>query len=138
MWILFSLLAAACFTGIFLMFKRLDLLGVPVTVSLTWLFFLATLLYFAHLSVTKQSIKVSVPILCILAISAVLSYLGNLFQFKALALAPNPGYAVALISTQALLVTVVSIFMFGSDFSLLKGFGVFFCVCGVMLLSLAP
>lgn len=137
MWILFSVVAAVSFTGIFLIFKQMELRGVPTLVSLAWVFIISAFLYVAHNTATRTSLRASGTILLLLLLAGILSYVGNICQFRATALAPNPGYAVALISVQALLVTVASIFLFGSDFSMIRGVGVFFCVCGVMLLSLS-
>lgn len=137
MWIVLSISAALSFTGIFIIFKSLELRGIPTVVSLAWVFLIATLLYIGHVVTIKMPLRISGSTIALLGLAGVLSYVGNIFQFRATALAPNPGYAVALISMQALLVTFASIFLFGSDFSMIKGLGVFFCLCGVMLLSLA-
>lgn len=135
MWILYGLAAALSFTGIFLVFKHLDLGGTPPIVSLTWVFIIAAVFYVGHNAITRQPVKVSGSAVLLLLLAGTLSYLGNMFQFKSVVSAPNPGYGVAVVSVQALLVTVASIFLFNSDFSILKGIGVFCCVCGVMLLS---
>lgn len=135
MWIFLSLLAALCFTVMFLLFKQLEIRSVPTVVSLAWIFIVGTLLYVGHVVAVRESLRTSGAILCILIAAGVLSYLGNAFQFRAISIAPNPGYAVAVVSVQALMVTIASVFLFGADFSLLKGFGALLCVVGVALLS---
>ena len=136
MWIIYSLCAALSFSGIFVIFKALELRSVSTFVSLAWVFIVAALLYVGHNAYTKESLKVSGTVLYLVLAAGVLSYIGNAFQFRATALAPNPGYAIAVVSVQVVLVTVLSLFLFGSDFSTTKGLGVLLSLCGVILLSL--
>lgn len=135
MWILFSLLAAVCFSALFLVFKALELRGVPTFVSLTWVFGLGCLWNVLHTTVTQQSLRIGPSMLLLFAGTALLSYIGNGLQFRATALAPNPGYAVAIVSVQVALIAVASAFMFGSELSLLKGCGIGLCFLGVALLA---
>ena len=64
-----------------------------------------------------------------------LSYLGNLFMVRAIADAPNPGYAMGVIGAQAVVVTIGAIVLFGSEFSLVKGIGIALTVIGAALLG---
>ena len=50
--------------------------------------------------------------------------------------APNPGYASAISGVHALVVTVVSLFVFGIAVSWTKLCGVILCVLGVALLMI--
>ncbi len=136
MWILYSFGAALSFSGIFVIFKALELRSISTFVSLAWLFIVAALLYLAHNAYMKESLRVGGSVFLLLLGAGILSYIGNALQFRATALAPNPGYAVAIISVQALLVTGASCLLFGSDFSPVKGVGVFLSLLGAALLSL--
>jgi uncharacterized membrane protein len=137
MWMLYSVLTALSFTGMFLLFKRVSLEGTSTVAYLTWIFLFSSLFFFLHIGVTKESIRLSVTTILLILAAGVLSYVGNILQFKAIAAAPNPGYPLAIVSSQAVLMTIASIYFFGSDFSLMKGVGVVLCVTGAMVLSLA-
>ena len=69
-----------------------------------------------------------------LFVAGLLGYVGNLFAVRAVALAPNAGYAVAIFGLQALVVTLVSVILLGASLSWLKVLGVLLCCAGVALL----
>ncbi len=66
--------------------------------------------------------------------AALTSFLGNLCAVNAINLAPNPGYASAIEASKAALVVLLSVLLFASDFSFLKGLGVMCCTIGVVML----
>ena len=57
-------------------------------------------------------------------------------MFKSLSLAPNPGYSLAIISADVVLVAVASVFIFKSEFTLIKAIGTGLAVLGIILLGL--
>lgn len=56
-------------------------------------------------------------------LAATLSFFGNLLSVQAIKLAPNPGYPNAINSTNALVIMIVSFFIFGSSLNWLKVLG---------------
>jgi hypothetical protein len=69
----------------------------------------------------RTPVTVSMPLVGLFAAAAVLSYVGNLYSVRAIAAAPNPGYAVAIVSLQAAVVTLASVLWLGATFSWIKG-----------------
>jgi drug/metabolite transporter (DMT)-like permease len=136
MWILLCLSAAFCFTGLFLLMKFLQNSGVDSACILLWIFALGTGWNALFVGITAQSVAVSGRVFFIFFCASILSYLGNIAQTRAIALAPNPGYAIALISSQALLTTLLGAFFFGSEFSFMKGVGIGITLIGIALVSL--
>lgn len=136
MWIFYATFAMLCFAGMQLLFKQLTRMGLVSPVILAFVFGAGTLLYLAHLAVTRPAVAVSPRVLAMLGAAALFSYGGNLYMVRALGEAPNPGYAMAIVGVQAVVVTVASIVLFGSEFSWPKALGVALSVIGVALLTL--
>lgn len=135
MWALLALFAASCFTAVFIAFRLLEDAKVPSIATMLYIFFLGAVISFIHLRATDTSAAISKKSFLIVLVAAVFSYFGNLAQIRSMGMAPNPGYSAAVASCQAIFLTILSIFIFGSDFSLLKGLGVALCVIGVSLVS---
>ena len=136
MWIVYATFAMLCFAGMQLLFKQLTRLGLTSPVILAFVFGAGTLLYLAHIAVTRPPVLVSPRAIAMLGAASIFSYAGNLYMVRALGEAPNPGYAMAIVGVQAVVVTVASIILFGSEFSWLKAAGVALSVIGVALLTL--
>ena len=134
MWQWYALSAMLCFATMQLVFAQLTRRGVSPAAILLVVFGVAALLYAGHVRVTRTHVPMTTSALVMLITSAVLSFAGNLFSLRAMASAPNPGYASAISGVHALVVTVCSIFLFGLAVSWPKLCGVVLCVIGVALL----
>lgn len=64
------------------------------------------------------------------------SVAGTIFALKSVEIAPNPGYSVAIYSAGFVLVTIASVFAFGSELTLTKFAGVIAIFAGLVLLAL--
>jgi hypothetical protein len=117
-----------------LLFKELTRQGVPTATMLMWVFALGALQYVLHVRTTGLSIAAAPWAFALMAVTALLSYVGNLYSVRAVAAAPNPGYAVAIVGLQAGVVTVASVALFGVAVTWIKGLGVVLCALGVALL----
>lgn len=136
MWIGLSLLASICFTGIYIAYRYLTDLGITSLSIMVYIFLFGGFLNVSHAVYAKHDLKISRNVLLVLILCSILSYVGNLSQVRSIALAPNPGYAVTVSSSALILFTIVSIFLFGSEFSQIKILGVALCFIGIMLVSL--
>lgn len=134
MWQWYAVIAMGCFASMQLLFTHVTKKGLAPPVSLLLVFALAAMLYLAHIRATRTPINLSPSLVSLLVLVAVLSYIGNLFSVRALAAAPNPGYAIAIVSVQAAVVTLSAIFLLGSSFSIMKTIGVVLCCVGIALL----
>jgi drug/metabolite transporter (DMT)-like permease len=136
MWALYATFAMFCFAGMQLLFKQLTRMGLASPVILVFVFGFGALLYLAHVGIAQAPLAVGGRAAGLLGAAAVCSYAGNLYMVRALGQAPNPGYAMAIVGLQALVVTVASIPLYGSDFSWTTALGVALSVVGVGLLTL--
>ncbi|PYR91191.1 MAG: hypothetical protein DMF84_17970 [Acidobacteria bacterium] len=134
MWQWYALIAMACFAAMQLLFAYVTKKGLAPPVTLLLVFGLGTVLYLLHVRATRTPLHLSLPLASWLVVVAALSYVGNLFSVRAIASAPNPGYAVAVVSVQAAVVTLAGIFLLGASFSWVKTAGVVLCCAGIALL----
>lgn len=70
------------------------------------------------------------------ALMGVGSIIGTLAVIKGVEIAPNPGYVMAVFSANAIIVTVLSPFIYGSEISPMNLLGVVIVVFGISLLVL--
>jgi len=136
MWQIFSIITLVVFSGAFLLFKYASNHGASALQIMLYFFGGAFLCFVVHAGINQTTPVLSPRVAMALAFSAVLGYAGNYCQTLAVTMAPNPGYALAVISAQAITVSLVAAFLFGSEFSAQKGIGMVFCFAGVVLLSL--
>jgi drug/metabolite transporter (DMT)-like permease len=134
MWQWYALVAMACFAAMQLVFRHLGTSGVDSAAVLLAVFVFGAVLYLAHVRVTGATVPATWRVVALLAGTAVLSYVGNLFSVRAVTAAPNPGYAVALVSLQGAVVTVIATGLLGASFTWIKMVGVALCCAGVALL----
>jgi drug/metabolite transporter (DMT)-like permease len=69
-----------------------------------------------------------------MAIAGIFSALGNWVNFTAVIKAPNPGFAGTIKSTNILFITIFSVLIFGSSWSLMKLVGVVLVILGIAAL----
>ena len=136
MWIVFSLGAMGFLAAMTLMYLPPIRAGVEPSVVLFYLLLIACLFNFGHLKIQRIPLHVSGSAMPWIVGAALTSFLGNLCALKAFNLAPNPGYASAIEASKAPVVAILSIWLFASHFSALKGLGVLCCAIGVALISL--
>ena len=134
MWEWYALVAMVCFASMQLMFKDLSRRGVDSAAMLLMVFAFGTLPYLVHVRMTRTPLPTTGFLIALLAGTALLSYIGNFFSVRAIAVAPNPGYAVALVSLQAAVVTVTAVALQGATLSWVKAIGVALCCIGIALL----
>jgi uncharacterized membrane protein len=134
MWQGYAVVAMACFASMQLLFTQLTRRGIATPTMLLFVFAFGASFYLLHVLLTGTSVAVTTPAVLLLVLAASFSYVGNLCAVRALAAAPNPGYAVAIVGLQAAVVTLTSVLLLGSTLSWIKGLGVFLCCAGVALL----
>ena len=134
MWQWSALVAMGCFAAMQLIFAALSRRGIDVATVLLGVFAIAALLYLVHVRATHAELPRAPRDVAMIAAAAALSYVGNWLLLRALAAAPNPGYAIAISGLQAAVVTVASIGLLGAEFSWVKAAGVVLCAAGVTLI----
>ncbi len=136
MWQLYGVAAMVLLAAMLVVIKKISITGVSAGVLLLYVFLGGFLFNTAHLVATRQSFRIGPWALAMVAGAALLSFLGNLFYIKAIALAPNPGYPTAIEGAKAVLVLLAACLLMGAEFSVVKAVGVALCVAGVALIVL--
>jgi len=135
-WFIYAIFGMLAFSAMLIIFKQLSIMGLKPALILVFVFGFGMLLYLAHLIITKSPLNVNINVIILLGIAAFLSYIGNFFYVAAIDLAPNPGFAIAIVGFQAVLVTIASVFLFASEFSLVNVVGVVLALIGIILIGL--
>ena len=136
MWIILSLGAMGFLGTMILLIVPPGRAGVHPSVVIFYIFLFGCLFNLGYLKFQGTSLRLPGNIVPWLLCAAMASFVGNLCHFKAINLVPNPGYACAIEASKALLVALLSIWLFASPFSLMKGLGVLCCAIGAALISL--
>jgi len=135
MWQWSALIAMSCFVGYQLILRELSRSVAPV-ILLLFVFVFGGAYYLAHVLVARVPLALPGRAIGWLMLVALLSYVGNFFQLRAVNTAPNPGYAIALVGLQAVAVMLVSFLFLGATLSWMKAAGVLLCCAGVAMLVL--
>jgi hypothetical protein len=138
MWIMLSVATMGLMAAMLLLLSGVNRLGVDQPITLLCLFFLILVVNYAYLLVVGTPLRLPKTALpwVLMACAALASFLGNLCCLKAMAVAPNPGYPIAIEGAKVVIVTLVSVWLFAAHFSILKGLGVLCCAIGVALMCL--
>ena len=135
-WMNYSFIVLVVFTIYLLLVKKLSLMGYS-TVIINLYVFGVTFVGFLFLAIyRKESLVVPSGILLILLLMGVLAVIGNYFNVKGLHAAPNPGYHLAIAFSRVAIIAIAAIFLFKSEFDILKFIGVIVTVTGIILVSL--
>ncbi len=134
-WYISALLGTLSLSCMILLAKHLSLVPVANSIILLSISIFCTVLYGTQVIITKPTFHANLKILFLLLLAAVFSYLGNLLHLRAVADAPNPGFAVAVSSSRAVFITIAALFIFNSSLSWFKAIGVCLTILGVIILS---
>lgn len=133
-WLTYALFGMVCFATMILIFKKLTSYLKP-NILLLFIFCFGMIFYLIDSLYTKSAFNLNSKIILLLIIAAFFSYLGNLLYVKSISIAPNPGYSVAIVSLQAIIITLGSYFLYGSEISGKSLIGIIFGVIAIILLS---
>lgn len=133
-WVIFSFLAFVAYFIVNFCFKFISGKNPFIAAFILYVFDLIIITVF----VFSQHYKFDVDLkqIIITAVIALASITGTVFALKAINLAPNPGYSVAIFSSNFLLITIASIFIFGSELNIVKVLGMIATLIGLVLLSI--
>jgi len=135
-WFLLAIVALVGFTGLFLLIRKITDLGVRSDVLLLYYFGLAALILLIYTVFMKTNLGITKYAFLLLLVTAILGVVANIFLVQSIKISPNPGYALAVSGVHILLVAFASIFIFKSEFTLMKGIGTVLAVLGIILLGL--
>ena len=135
-WFVYALVAMVSFTLMFLSFVKIGKLGMKAEVLFMYYCLIAAGLVLVYVLASGISVSMNKYILLFLIVAGITGAVGNIFLFKSMQLAANPGYALAVTGVHVFLVALVSLFVFRSEITLTKGIGMLLAVVGVILLGI--
>ena len=135
-WFIYALIAMIGFTVMFLAFIKVGKLGLRSEIVFMYYCIIAGALVLTYSFSSKIPLNITKTLFVFLLVAAIFGAIGNIFLFKAMNVAPNPGYAIAVSGVHVVLVAIASILLFSSEFTLVKGLGTIFAVIGIILLGL--
>ncbi len=135
-WLEYALLAALFSSATTLTFKYILNKGIKIPLLLFYVFLLATIFSAAYIIYTKQPLKIEAPLLLPIVLAVIVGIAGSYLLFKAVDIAPNPGYVSAISALQAVVVTLAAVVLFKSELSFVKGIGIAAAIASVVLLSI--
>ncbi len=134
MWIIYGFSAMLLLAGMLLLIKYAGLYWADSTGIMFILCCGLLTCSVIHLLSAKQAIIFKWQPVTAIAAASILSYIGNLLYIKAVSLAPNPGYPIAIEGNKAVIVLLLSCLLFGAEFSIEKLIGVILCFAGVFFI----
>ena len=134
-WIAYSIIAAVSFSFMILIYKKLLLLGINQNLLNLFIFGIVFVGFGLVVLYSKTQIKLTLLMILLLILASVFSLAGNYFQVKAYNEAPNPGYASTIVATQLILIAILSVFFYNSEFTWTKFFGIIVVVLGSYLVA---
>src|SRR3989338_3916537 len=137
-WFVYALLAMFFFSGMVLLFKKLMILGVDTPKILLGVFIGGAFFYGIHVLFfpSKNNASITWPIIGLLVLATLLSYLGNLFMLRSMEMSSNPGFTVGVVSLQAILITLGAWLLFQSTLSTTKIVGLVVALVALVLLGM--
>ena len=136
MWIVLSLGGAALLATMLLLFVPAYHAGVDPALVLFYVWAVGAPCIFVYIKLRRIPLRVPRTARTWLVGAIFTSFLGNLCYLTAMSRAPNPGYPGAIEGSKMLVVTLVSVWLFSSHFSWLKGLGALCCAIGLALICL--
>jgi uncharacterized membrane protein len=134
-WILYALWSGLAFSIMALCYKKAFLLGTSSLIVNLFSFGIGFLIILT-IAMTKWTLSIpSSKILVYISIGAVLLLLGNYLYVSSISLAPNPGFATALKTTDILFATFLGWMLFRGELSTVNFIGVLLVISGVFLIA---
>lgn len=136
MWYTLAIIAAILTSIMVLGIKFAITRGLNPAFILFLSFSMSALMAFLHMNLKKIEAKLDWLSIVIIIGAGVLSYIANLLLTNSIKIAPNPGYSQAILSTNIVIISIVSFFLFNSEFSPKNIIGSLICLLGVVILSI--
>ncbi len=133
LWIIYAFLAFLGYLFVNLGMKFVSVEN-PYLVSLI-LYFAAGIAMLAVL-LPKFQFSIAPKSIAIAAVMGLFSVGATVFALKAMKTAPNPGYVAAIFSANFVVLSIISVFIFGSTLSLKGILGAIAVFVGLLLLSI--
>jgi len=134
-WFISGMASAVCFSIMILIYKKLLLMGIKPLVLNLCMFGIVFFGFIIWNISTKTTFNFDWKIILFLLVAAAFSLLGNYFETNSVRLAPNPGYAATLKSTQIIFISLLAPILFRSAFGIVPVIGIGLVLVGIFLIS---
>ncbi len=138
-WFVYSILSSLLFVGLYLGIRWLTDRGFAPRQILLFMIGFALLGFLAVTVPSLPRVLGSEKFLAFLAagtFAGISSSIGHWADFEAIKRAPNPGFSTSIRNSSILPVTILSVFLFESQFHFLKLGGVFLILAGIVALMI--
>ena len=134
-WIFATIISSIAFAGVSLLLKKLTQYSLTPEILNFYFWIITSITFLAFALYKKSSFKIDKGSLVWFLVLSIVAFVANYFSIIALKLAPNPGYVRAIQSANIVLITVSSIFLFGSTISIKAILGIMLILGGLYLLT---
>jgi len=136
-WFIYALFGMLALSAMFLLFRKLGNMGANSFTIIIFEFLIASIILVGYASAAKVNIiPTGNNIWYLLIAIGLLGAIGNILLTQSIINAPNPGYALAIVNANVVLVTIGAFFLFGSEVTITKGIGVALALAGIILIGL--
>ena len=133
-WFLLSIMGMFFTSSAIVSLKFVSMAGVRTEFMMASYFIIISVILFAALKIRKIKIISDRRLITLAIASGALGAVSNFLLFESIRISPNPGYSMALFNTEAIIIAVVSIFLFKSELSKKSIFGILLVVIGASIL----
>jgi drug/metabolite transporter (DMT)-like permease len=138
-WFVYSILSACFFVGLYLCIRWLTDKGFAPKQILLFMIGFALLGFLGATAPSLREVLSSEKFFSFLGagtFAGISASIGHWADFEAIKRAPNPGFSTAIRNSNILPVTVLSVFLFNSQFHFTKLLGVFLILAGIIALMI--
>jgi drug/metabolite transporter (DMT)-like permease len=131
-WKILTIFHAICLIGYGLLIKKLSLKLSAQTIMVYTLGI--AFVFFVIQNIALNSFKVEMNDFILLVIAGIIVFIANYASVTAIKVVPNPVYLKIADSLSVVILTFLYIWIFKSEFSLIKFIGILLCVAGSFLI----
>tara|TARA_E500000178_G_C16960693_1_gene725858 strand:- start:1102 stop:1518 length:417 start_codon:yes stop_codon:yes gene_type:complete len=135
LWFIYALLGAFFIAVQTVAMTKLTQMNMSTIAINTFVFGLAGLLCVLYFIISKSEFNIQKNHLSWLIAASLAVFFFIITSLEAFKMAPNPGYVNAIQAFCAVLVTLVSVVILGSSFSLFKFFGIILVLTGIFIMG---
>ncbi len=135
LWFYYALIGAVLIAIETIALKKLTQMNLSNIAINTLVFTGVAVAMLVYFFISKSDISLKKEHIKWVAIAIVSTFLFIILSLEAFKLAPNPGYVNAIQGFCAVIVTVLSIFIFGTTFSVVKFIGIIFVLIGIFAIG---
>ncbi len=111
-WFITATTSMFAFSITFLLLRVIANMKIKAELALLYYFAISALALFVYSYSNKSQISVNKIVFLLILATAIFGVIGNILLYKSIGSSPNPGYTLAVVGINTVVVTIVSIFIF--------------------------